>query len=158
MSVDSTIRSRVDELLITSAMFIDRDQLEAWLDCFETDSKYIVTSRENQALGLPVAIIHCDSKASIKDRIVCLRHANKFNPHFDRHIVGGACIMSVDDGIASVESNFIVVQTTKTGQSRLFCAGFYQDRIRLSAPQPKFVERIVVLDTFSVPTLMATPV
>jgi anthranilate 1,2-dioxygenase small subunit len=153
-----SIQPMVDRLLTHSAMFIDRDDLDAWLDCFEEESKYIVLPRENRILGLPVGIIHCDSKASLKDRILCLRHANKFNAHFDRHIVGSGCVMSLDGDVATVESNFMVVQTTKTGESRLFCAGCYEDRIRISDRAAKFVERIAVLDTFSVPTLLATPV
>ena len=64
----------------------------------------------------------------------------------------------VADGVATVETNFLVVQTNKTGESRLFCAGCYEDRIRVRGDTAKFAERIAVLDTFSVPTLLATPV
>ncbi len=157
--MSQSVKSVIDEFIVSTAMLIDRDDLDGWLDRFEDDSRYIVTSRENRELGLPAALIHCDSKASLKDRIVALRHANKFNPHYDRHIMGGSVIMSVtDDNIASVESNFMIVQSTKAGQSRLFCAGCYYDRIRVSNASARFVERVAVLDTFSVPTLLATPV
>ena len=153
------IKAVIDDFIVSSAMLIDRDDLDAWLERFEDAACYIVTSRENRSLGLPAALIHCDSKASLKDRLVALRHANKFNPHYDRHIMGGSIITSVtDDNIAAVESNFMIVQSTKTGQSRLFCAGCYYDRIRVSGASARFVERIAVLDTFAVPTLLATPV
>jgi anthranilate 1,2-dioxygenase small subunit len=158
MSATIGVKELIDQLILRSAMLIDRDELDAWLDCFEEDSRYVVMPRENLELGLPAAVIYCDSKASLKDRVVCLRHANKFNPHYDRHIVGGAWILSSDKGIVSVESNFAVVQTTKTGVSRLFCAGYYRDQIRVSARAAKFVERVVVLDSFAVPTLLATPI
>ena len=151
-------KEQIERLVVDSAMFIDRDELDAWMNCFEEDARYIVLPRENRALGLPVGIIHCENKARIMDRIVCLRHANKFNPHFDRHILSMPRILSVEGGIASVETNFMVVQTTKTGESRLFCVGVYEDRIRLGEPDSKFVERIAVIDSFAVPTLMATPV
>ena len=157
MIVDGGTRALVDDLITTSARFIDRDEIEAWLDCFEDDGRYVVIPRENHARGYPVALIHCDNKARLKDRVACLRHANKFNPHHDRHVVGAACILGLADGVATVESSFMVVQTTETGVSRLFCAGSYEDRIRVSRDRARFVERIVVLDSFSVPTLLATP-
>ncbi len=158
MRIDPAAKERIENLLVDSAMFIDRDELDAWIDCFDDDARYVVLPRENRLLGLPVGIIHCENKARIVDRIVCLRHANKFNPHFDRHIVSMPRILSMDSGIAVVETNFMVVQTNKTGESRLFCAGVYEDRIRVAETTAKFIERIVVVDTFSVPTLMATPV
>lgn len=158
MMVDPQVKERVERLIVDSAMFIDRDELDAWMDCFEQDARYIVLPRENRALNLPVGIIHCEDRAQIEDRIVCLRHANKYNPHFDRHIVSMPRILSVESGVAAVETNFMVVQTDKSGESRLFCAGVYEDRIRVSGDAAKFVERIAVIDTFAVPTLMATPV
>lgn len=156
--MSQAIKAVIDELIVASAMLIDRDDLDGWLSRFEDDSRYIVTSRENRDLGLPAALIHCDSKASLVDRIAALRHANKFNPHYDRHIMGGSLITEVAGDLASVESNFMIVQSTKTGQSRLFCAGCYYDRIRVAGASARFVERVAVLDTFSVPTLLATPV
>lgn len=156
--MDPSVKERVEKLVVDSAMFIDRDELDAWMDCFEPDGRYIVLPRENRLLNLPVGIIHCENRARIEDRIVCLRHANKFNPHFDRHIVSLPRILSVEGDVARVETNFMVVQTSKTGESRLFCAGVYEDRIRVNGHPAKFVERIAVVDTFTVPTLMATPV
>ena len=156
--IDASVREQVERLVVDSAMFIDRDELDAWVDCFEPEGRYIVMPRENRILGYPVGIIHCENRARIEDRIMCLRHANKYNPHFDRHIISASRINAVADGVAEVETNFLVVQTTKTGESRLFCAGCYEDRIRLRGDTAKFAERIAVLDTFSVPTLLATPV
>ena len=156
--IDAAVREHVERLVLDAAMFIDRDELDAWVDCFETDGRYIVMPRENRILGHPVGIIHCENRARIEDRIVCLRQANKYNPHFDRHILSASRINAVAHGVAEVETNFLVVQTTKTGESRLFCAGCYEDRIRIRGDTAKFAERIAVLDTFSVPTLLATPV
>ena len=158
MIPDNVVKALVERLIVDSAMFIDRDELEAWLDCFEEQSRYVVMPRNNRELGYPVGLMHCDTKDRIRDRIVCLRHANKFNPHFDRHIVGASRINSVAEDIAAVETNFMIVQTNKSGESKLFCAGCYEDRIRVRSDCAKFVERIALLDTFSIPSMLATPV
>jgi 3-phenylpropionate/cinnamic acid dioxygenase small subunit len=157
-AVDPAIKEQVERLVVDSAMFIDRDELDAWLDCFEPEGRYVVMPRDNRALGYPVGIIHCENKARIEDRIVCLRHANKYNPHYDRHILSVSRINSVQNGVAEVETNFMVVQTNKSGESKLFCAGCYEDRIRVGNGKARFVERIALLDTFSIPTMLATPV
>jgi anthranilate 1,2-dioxygenase small subunit len=156
--VDPAVKEQVERLVVDSAMFIDRDELDAWLACFEEKGRYIVMPRDNRIQGLPVGIIHCETRERIEDRIVCLRHANKYNPHFDRHILSTSRINSVIEGVADVETNFMIVQTNKTGESRLFCAGCYEDKIRVGNGAAKFVERIAVVDTFSVPTMLATPV
>ena len=148
----------VDRLILDSAMLIDREEFEAWTECFAEESSYMVIPRENRVQGLPAAIIRCDSKAILKDRIAVLRHANKYNPHYDKHFVNGARILSVADDIVSAETNFMIVQTSKTGVSRLFCVGCYEDRIRIADGTAKFVERVAVLDTFSIQPLVATPV
>ncbi len=158
MSVPSAVKEAVERLVLDSAMFIDRDELDLWVDCFEADGRYVVLPRENRDLGLPVGIMHCETKARIQDRIVCLRHANKFNPHFDRHILSMCRIRAVEGQVAQAETNFMIVQTNKLGEARLFCAGVYEDRIRVEGERARFLERIAVVDSFAIPTMLATPV
>jgi len=45
----------------------------------------------------------------------------------------------------------------RTGESILFASGRYLDRIRLNAKAPCFEEKIVVIDSRSVDTLLAIP-
>jgi anthranilate 1,2-dioxygenase small subunit len=56
-----------------------------------------------------------------------------------------------------VEANYAVFQTTLEGQSKLFSVGRYRDKIRLEGGTLRFCEKYVVVDTFSIPTLLATP-
>ncbi len=44
-----------------------------------------------------------------------------------------------------------------TGDSMLFAVGRYLDRIRLGGNDPRFEEKLVVLDSRSVDTLLAIP-
>ena len=43
--VDPETRDLVERLVVDSAMFIDRDELDAWVDCFEPEGRYIVMPR-----------------------------------------------------------------------------------------------------------------
>jgi anthranilate 1,2-dioxygenase small subunit len=151
------LKARIENFVLRSALMIDDGLFDQWLDFFEESSRYIVIPRENKVRGLPGGLMHCENKARLTDRITSLRHANKVNPHFDRHIVSGSLIMSVDDDVVSAQSNFLVVQTDLSGVSKLFCAGCYEDKIALRGEAEKLLERCVVVDTFSVPTMLATP-
>jgi anthranilate 1,2-dioxygenase small subunit len=151
------LKTRIENFVLRSALAIDDGLFDEWLDFFEDSSSYIVIPRENRIRGLPGGLMHCQNKARLIDRITSLRHANKMNPHFDRHIVSGSLITSVDDDVVSAQSNFLVVQTDLSGASKLFCAGCYEDKIALRAGTEKLLERCVVVDTFSVPTMLATP-
>jgi 3-phenylpropionate/cinnamic acid dioxygenase small subunit len=113
------LKMRIENFVLRSALVIDDGLLDEWLDCFEDSSRYIVIPRENRIRGLPGGLMHCENKARLADRITSLRHANKVNPHFDRHIMGGALITSVDNDVVAAQSNFLVVQTDLSGSSKL---------------------------------------
>nr|WP_246448666.1 aromatic-ring-hydroxylating dioxygenase subunit beta [Novosphingobium flavum] len=139
-------------------MLIDSDALEEWVASFEETGRYIVLPRENRDLGYAIALIKCEKRAILEDRLTVLRAASKFNPHVDRHILSRPCYMGIEGDIVSVQTNFTIVQSSLDGVSKLFCAGVYEDRIRVSGDGATFVERVAVIDTFSVPNLIATPI
>jgi len=110
--------------------------------------------RENFDRGLPAALVFCDSRAMLEDRIRALREANKYNIHTDRHVIGLPRI--VNDALA-VEAPFAVFQTDQEGETRLFATGLYRDRLEASGDSLKFSDKLILLDTFAVPSLLATP-
>ncbi|NML47863.1 SnoaL-like domain-containing protein [Ramlibacter sp. G-1-2-2] len=146
----------VNRFVQKGAMLLDRDRLEEWADAFDAGAKYVVLPRDNKELGYGIGLMHCASKAALQDRISVLRHANKFNPHWDRHILGGTDVVAREGDTVVAHTSFMVVQTTLNGVSELYCAGCYEDRIRLGE-RLSLADRVVVLDTFSVKNCMATP-
>jgi 3-phenylpropionate/cinnamic acid dioxygenase small subunit len=118
--------------------------------------------RENHDAGLPVALILCDRRAMLEDRITALRQANKSNIHTDRHLIGLPRIVAAEAGRIEIEAPFAVYQTDPEGETRLFATGLYRDRLESGAPERgieglRIAEKLVLLDTFAVPTLLATP-
>ncbi len=100
-----------------------------------------------------MALIFCDSRSMLEDRIRALRAANKYNIHTDRHVIGLPRIF--DDGM--VEAPFAVYQTDQEGETRLFATGIYRDRLEVGDSRPKFRDKLILLDTFAVPSLLSTP-
>ena len=58
---------------------------------------------------------------------------------------------------AIVHSHFIVARIMHDGVTTLFATGRYLDRIDMSATPFRFKERVVVLDSDKIDTLLAIP-
>jgi anthranilate 1,2-dioxygenase small subunit len=56
-----------------------------------------------------------------------------------------------------VHSHFMVARIMQDGATTLFATGRYLDRIDISASAYRFSERIVVLDSDKIDTLLAIP-
>ncbi len=63
----------------------------------------------------------------------------------------------MEGGVAVAHSNFLAVRIMHDGATTLFASGRYLDRIDVSAAPFRFNERIVVLDSDKIDTLLAIP-
>jgi anthranilate 1,2-dioxygenase small subunit len=147
----------VCDLLAQYGFLVDAGKYEQWLDLFSPRCSYYVKPRENDELGLPAALIYCDSRAMLEDRIYALRIASKYNIHNDRHIIGLPRIVSNGPDGISIEAPFAVYQTEQEGDTRLFATGLYRDRFERSGQDFKISDKMVLLDSFAIPSLLATP-
>ena len=94
----------------------------------------------------------------LRDRVSALRHANIYEAQRYRHVVSSVLVERVDADMVRAVSNFQVARIMRTGESTLFASGRYVDRIRLGAAEARFEERIVVLDSRAIDTLLAIPI
>ncbi|MET0153263.1 MAG: aromatic-ring-hydroxylating dioxygenase subunit beta, partial [Candidatus Binatia bacterium] len=137
------------------------DRLEEWPDFFTEDCLYRVVPRENVDQDLPIALIHCDSRGMLRDRVTAHRKANLFAPHRYRHLVSALRITASEDGIVAARSNYAVFRTsmdpTSYGTTEVYGVGEYRNRIAVVEGALKFKEKIVILDTSRIQSLLATP-
>jgi anthranilate 1,2-dioxygenase small subunit len=151
------LRAAVEELLSSYVECIDDDRLEEWPSHFAAECVYKIVPRENFDRGLPMSIMYCDSQGMLRDRIVALRKANIYPPHYSRHVVSNLRIKGDEGGVVSAQSSYVVLQTRHGGDTTIYNAGKYVDRIVFEEGRPKFREKLVVCDTFRVATLLVTP-
>ena len=85
-----------------------------------------------------------------------LRHANIYEAQGYRHTVSSTLVKPLGGETFEAVSNFIVVRIMHDGASALFASGRYVDRIRL-AGEAKFEDKLVILDSRRVDTLLAIP-
>ena len=154
---DTALRLGIEELYAAYADCIDEDRLEEWPEFFVENCRYLITSRESHEAGLRHGIMYCASRGMVSDRVMAMRRANIFEPHRYRHIVGPARIVAVADGTAEARANFFAARIMHDGTTTLFATGRYLDRIEIVSTRFRFVERIVVLDSQKIDTLLVLP-
>jgi anthranilate 1,2-dioxygenase small subunit len=157
MTVTPAERDAVLAVLGDYGWLIDEGRFDEWLALFAEDCVYQVVPRENLAQGLPGSLMLCESKDMLRDRITALTEANKYNIHVPRHVIGLPRITRVGADLLAVEAAYTVFQSDQDGEARLFSVGSYRDRVRLSGGLPRFIEKLVIVDSFAIPSLLATP-
>jgi anthranilate 1,2-dioxygenase small subunit len=149
---------RVERLLGRYVECIDDDALEQWPDFFVVDQcRYEIITRENTERGMPLALMLCTSHGMLIDRVVSLRQANIYPQRWFRHVLSNVVIHEVSADILNVHSNYVAFQTRRNGQTDIFSAGKYVDRIVMTDGALKFAEKRVLVDTHRVDTLLVTP-
>ena len=139
------------------ARLLDDDRLEEWPELFVERGVYKVIPRENWHREPKLAVLFCDSRAMMVDRISSLRTANIYNIHYPRHVVTNVEVLAARGDDYDVAAAFTVYQTDQEGQTKLFSVGQYLDVITFAGGAPRFREKIAICDTFNIPNLLAIP-
>lgn len=155
--IQSGERDGVLALLAEYGWLIDEGRFDDWLDLFAEDCVYKVVPRENLAFGLPGCLMLCESKDMLRDRVMALREANKFNIHVPRHMIGLPRVTRGPADVLAVEAAYTVYQSDQEGESRLYSVGCYLDRVSTAGGVLRFKEKLVIVDSFAIPSLLATP-
>jgi anthranilate 1,2-dioxygenase small subunit len=152
------LQSTVDTLNAAYGMCLDDGRLEQWPEFFVDDCLYQVIARENVDNNLPAAAMYCDSKGMLIDRVVALRQANIFPEHSSRHLISRAVITATAAGVITAQASYAVLQTRNDGETRIFNAGKYVDRLVWTQAGMKLSSRTCVYDTLRIATSLSTPI
>ncbi|MBI3247393.1 MAG: aromatic-ring-hydroxylating dioxygenase subunit beta [Deltaproteobacteria bacterium] len=155
------IRDAVEELQYAYVHCIDDDRLEEWPEFFTEHCLYKVVPRENADQNLPIALMYCDSRGMLQDRVVAHRAANLYAPHYYRHMVSAIRIVGRDPAEISAQTNYTVFRTMADpihyGETELYSTGKYLDMIVFEDSQARFREKVVIADTCKIQSLLVTP-
>jgi anthranilate 1,2-dioxygenase small subunit len=157
LSHDLVLRLRIESLYAEYAQTIDDDKLEEWPKFFVENGKYQVTTRENHDNGLSLAIMYCHGRGMMSDRISALRTANIYEPHVYCHMTSSVRVLDASSGEISARANFVVVRTMQEGDRNIFACGRTHDVIVEQDGRLMFKDRLVVLDSRQVDTLLVIP-
>jgi anthranilate 1,2-dioxygenase small subunit len=154
-----SLREEVEALYTDYVECLDGDELERWPDFFTDDCRYEIVPKENQDLGLPLALVRCESRAMLVDRVEALRGSAVFEPRQLRHLWSGLVVEApAADGSIPARASFALLQTLAGDVTRLFLAGRWLDRLVRDGGRLRFRRRLCVIDSDLVPGSLVHPV
>ena len=158
MALPIELRLAVEDLYSEYAAALDEGRYEDWAALFIEDCLYRIVPRDNHDRGLPLAIMHCESRAMLEDRIVAIRETSFHAPRMLRHIVSGIRVDTAQDGTLSGQANYLVLQTLAEQPTTLFNAGRYLDTILRDGGRLRFKQRLCIFDSIVVPNSLIVPI
>lgn len=145
-------------LLARHGQLCDSGRLTEWLDLFAEECSYRIVPRENYDRGLPVTLLQCDNRRQLRDRVVSLLEAMKYNIHTDRHVIGMPVVLERAGGVLKVEASFVILQADAEGVGALFAFGRYFDELVYEGGGLRFKSKVAVIDNFEIPHALSTPI
>jgi len=159
MNIDPReLRYEVEELYYEYVECLDDDELERWPEFFVEDCLYKIIPRENFERQLPVALMRCESKGMLRDRVTTVRETSVYAPRALRHLLSNIRVKSSDDGQLRVQANYAVLETLADEETRIFNAGKYLDVVVREDGRLKFKEKLCVFDSLLVPGSLIYPI
>jgi len=152
------LRARLADLYAAYDDALDERQWERWPEFFIENAVYKVLPRENFDQGLPAAMVYCESRAMLRDRVVALREALVFAPRLIRRVAGTPCLREAGADGMRLGSSFALFQTMLNEPSTVFLCGRIYDRVVDDEGALRFAERIVVTDATNVPLSLVFPI
>ena len=152
------LRARLADLYCAYDDALNEGALERWPELFTDACIYKVLPRENIEQGLPVAVIYCESREMLMDRVVAIRETALYAPRIARRIAGGICLRAIEPDGLRLTASFAVFQTMQDQPSELFLCGQCQDRVVDDGGALRFAERLCIYDSTIVPTSLVYPV
>lgn len=156
MADDGTVFAILD-LYSDYALCLDERRFEDWPGFFAESCRYEVQSRENRDLGLPGAMIFCDSRGAVEDRVTVLRDTLTYPYLHIRHLIANVRVHGEREGVFETSASYLVLHSTEEGETRIYSTGKYEDEIVFEPDGPRFRKKIVIADTFAIDNLLAVP-
>ena len=148
-----------ERFLIDYADCLDSERYSDWPNYFdEADCRYEIRSRENEDLGLPAAIMYCDTHGMLVDRVTMLKKALTYRHLLLRHFITNIRVIEHDINTMSVRANYQLMQTDNDGVTTLFGVGQYQLRLVDRDSRWLAAELFVIADTFGIDNMLAVPI
>src|SRR5260370_6733095 len=112
LDVPVELRARLADLYCAYSDTLDEGELERWPDFFTEDCLYKAMPRENFEQGLPIALIYCESRNMLADRVGALRETALFVPRPVRQLTGNIRLPDLEPEGLLLHANFALFPTT----------------------------------------------
>jgi len=157
MIAQQIAQAEVEALYADCAAALDDGEFEKWPSFFAESCSYSITSQENVDRGWPIALMSCDTRGMILDRVMAVRQSMLIIPRVQRRIQSGVRIVRLDDSVAHCRASFAVFETFAGEQTTVFVTGRFVDEVVREGEALRFLRRTCILDTPLVPNSLPFP-
>ena len=153
------LRAEVDDLYARYATILDEGPLDLWPSLFLADASYRVVTKENLDRELPLALILCESRAAIEDRVYAIENTTFALPRQTRHLITNIVTTSSQNaGEWLVEANFAVFESLEERPTICHSTGRYRDTLAHDDSGGLcFASKICICDSPLVPNSLIIP-
>ena len=155
---DAALRFEIEDLYAEYADVLDTEDLERWPELFVEDAFYDVIPRENYVRDMPLAIMRCESRAMMQDRVRAIRETLMFEPRYVRHLISSFRIAANGDGEIDVTANYAVLETLPDEMTKVLNACRYVDMLVREDGKLRFKQNRCVYDSSVLPNSLVYPV
>jgi len=157
VSLDPAQQRRLEELYALYGELLDDGPLEDWPALFTEDCSYLVVPRDNFEQDLPLAIIRCESRGMLEDRVRSVQETIMFEPRYLRHQITNIRGTVREDGGFDVLANYLVIEVLPDELPKILSVGRYLDIVVGAEDALRFAEQWVVYDSVLVPNPLVYP-
>jgi len=147
----------VEALYADCASALDDGEFERWPSFFAENCSYCVTSKENVDHGWPIALMSCETRGMILDRVMAVRQSMLIIPRVQRRIQSGVRIARLEGSVAHCRASFAVFETFAGQPTTVFVTGRFVDEVVREGDALRFLKRACILDTPLVPNSLPFP-
>lgn len=158
MSDDVRLQYELETLYSRYAEVLDDGPLQEWPSMFTDECLYKVVPRDNFDRDLPLAIIRCESRGMLEDRVRSVEDTMMYEPRYLRHHITNIRVKNEANGIIEAVANYSVIEVLLDELPKVLSVGRYLDKIvRGDDGGLRFAEKLCVYDSVLVPNTIVYP-
>ena len=139
------------------ASSLDDGPLSDWTEFFTEECLYLIQPRDNYDAGLPMAVVRCESRGMLQDRVTAVQETIMFEPRYLRHHITNIEADDASSDEFQVRANYSVIEVLNDDLPRILSAGRYLDTVVLENGLLRFKEKRVIYDSVLVPNSLIYP-
>ena len=158
MKMDFELQQKIHRLYAKYASTLDDGPLQDWPKLFVEESLYLLIPRDNYDENLPMAIMRCESRGMLEDRVAAVQNTIMHEPRYLRHHITNIDAQLTDQGVVTATANYSVIEVVEGDLPKILSVGRYIDKIVMVDHALKFVEKKVIYDSVLVPNTIVYPI
>lgn len=156
--LDVAQRVALEDLYTGCAAALDEGRYGDWPEFFTPDALYRIVPRENHELNLPLAVMHCEGKGMMLDRVAAIADSMMIRPRSLRRFISGVRPLRVEGAQLHTQANVMLVETLHGRSTHILLSARFIDTVEHRDGRLLLAERLCVYDSLLLADSLVEPV